>query len=279
MQQWLAANDHEMQLEAVRTLRESTLANRQELLWEVVSSSQSPPDVCCEAIVGLTTDSPEATSRLLTLAGDADLQIAGEALRSLRGATFDADQMRQLENIGQREPKLADLTRRLVTPDVPSNAPSAVDLDGWLERLQGSGDAAAGERIFFHSKSAGCAKCHQVDGRGGKIGPDLTVGARALDRRRLIESILSPSKEIAPQFTVWNLVTEDGKTRMGVLLSEHAKDATQTFGDAYGKTFTLKIADIESRKPQPESIMPIGLEKLMNTQEFRDLLAFLQRRN
>jgi putative heme-binding domain-containing protein len=171
------------------------------------------------------------------------------------------------------------LVRRIVNPDEATGTPPATDLDAWVARLDGPGDAAAGERIFFHGKSAGCSKCHQVDGRGGKIGPDLTVGARALDRRRLIESILSPSKEIAPQFTVWSLVTESGTAHNGVLLGENAKDFTQTFGDTNGKTFTLKIADIESRTPQTTSIMPAGLEKLMTTQEFRDLLAFLQRRD
>src|SRR5689334_18904456 len=35
------------------------------------------------------------------------------------------------------------------------------------------GDAAAGETIFFGK--GGCATCHQVDGRGGIVGPDLST--------------------------------------------------------------------------------------------------------
>jgi putative membrane-bound dehydrogenase-like protein len=279
LREWLASSDEKLKLEAVRTLRESPIADREELLWEFVADRNSPADLCCEAIVGLTPSSPEATQRLLTLADDADLSVAAEALRSLRSATLSAEQLQQLEVSGKKRTALAELARRLTAPDTPSGAPETTNLDAWASRLEGPGDAAAGERIFFHPQSAGCAKCHQVDGRGGRIGPDLTVGARALDRRRLIESILLPSKEIAPQFTVWSLATEDGRTLTGILLGENAKEFTQIFGDTYGKTFTLKIADIESRTAQPHSIMPIGLEKLMTTQEFRDLLAFLQKRD
>lgn len=280
LKQWLASPDQATQLEAIRTLRESTVNDRESLLRQIAADSNRAVALRCEAIVGLSPSSEEQTNCLLTLAGDADLQLANEALRSLRGAKLDGKVLQQLAKIGQAQPSLADSVRRILDPDDLSGIiPAASDLDAWVARLDGPGDAAAGERVFFHQASAGCAKCHQVDGRGGRIGPDLTVGARALDRRRLIESILSPSKEIAPQFTVWNLATDDGKIHTGILLSENAKEATQTFGNADGKTFTLKIADIESRQTQPNSVMPTGLEKLMTTQEFRDLLAFLQRSN
>ncbi len=279
LQEWLASNDEKLQLEAVRTLRDSTIDDREKLLLQTIDSTQLPIELRCEAIVGLLPNSAEATSRLLELAADPNVKIASEALRSLRGANLNEQQLQQLTKIEREHPKLVDLLRRVTNPDAAASLPNATDLDAWIAKLEGPGDAASGERIFFHNKSAGCAKCHQVDGRGGKIGPDLTVGARNLDRRRLIESILSPSKEIAPQFTVWNVLTTDGRTQTGILLSEQAKEATQTFGDTSGKTFTVKIADVESRTPQQLSIMPTGLERQMTTQEFRDLLAFLQRRN
>src|SRR5690242_6176422 len=38
------------------------------------------------------------------------------------------------------------------------------------------GNAAAGETLFFGR--AGCAACHQVNGRGGIVGPDLSTAAR-----------------------------------------------------------------------------------------------------
>lgn len=72
----------------------------------------------------------------------------------------------------------------------------------WMAELNRGRDAdpAAGRRIFFHPNGAGCFKCHIVDGRGGRVGPDLSRAVGTMNRERLIQSILEPSREIAPQF-------------------------------------------------------------------------------
>ncbi len=51
-----------------------------------------------------------------------------------------------------------------------------------------TGDAAAGEALFFGA--AGCASCHQVNGRGGVVGPDLSNAGRLpadVLRRKLLD--------------------------------------------------------------------------------------------
>src|SRR5207244_789068 len=88
----------------------------------------------------------------------------------------------------------------------------------WREALAGSGDAAAGEHVFFHPRGPRCYSCHRIDGRGAAVGPDLSGIGRALNRDKLIESILAPSKEIAPQFVSWVITTRDGKVRTGVIV-------------------------------------------------------------
>src|SRR6202020_1337114 len=98
--------------------------------------------------------------------------------------------------------------------------PAAADLAAWLGLLEGPADPAAGERGFFHSKGPGCFRCHQVNGRGGRVGPDLSSLAAGMDRRRLVESILSPSKEIAPQFVAWSVARTDGTVFTGILLEQ-----------------------------------------------------------
>ncbi len=56
--------------------------------------------------------------------------------------------------------------------------PKVTDTDNWLNLLDAPGDKAAGERIFFTPRVPS-ARRHQLDGRGGKIGPDLTATAHA----------------------------------------------------------------------------------------------------
>jgi len=45
-------------------------------------------------------------------------------------------------------------------------------LSGTVSEDKAPGDPAAGESIFFGK--GGCAACHQVNGRGSRVGPDLS---------------------------------------------------------------------------------------------------------
>ena len=151
------------------------------------------------------------------------------------------------------------------------------DEASWKKALEGKGDPAAGERLFFHARGPRCFACHRVDGRGAAIGPDLSTIGRSLSREKLIESILTPSKEIAPQFTSWIIATKDGKTRTGMIVEEKF-DSSIVIADAEGKLETINRLDIEDRQAAKTSIMPDNLPALMTRQEFRDLLAYLSER-
>src|SRR5205085_988451 len=122
-----------------------------------------------------------------------------------------------------------------------------------------------------------CFACHRVDGRGGRIGPDLSRIGRSTSRDKLIESILAPSKEIAPQFVSWQITTRDGRVRTGVIVDE-GPHSTITIANAEGKLDVIHRTAIEERHALPTSIMPDNLHELMTRQEFRDLLAFLTAR-
>ncbi len=114
----------------------------------------------------------------------------------------------------------------------------------------GQGDAQAGERVFFHPNGPGCFKCHRADNRGGNVGPDLSFIARSSNRDKLIESILEPSKEIAPMFTAYKVLTRDGKERVGLLLGE-TFDSFVLIGNSEGKVERIHRTQIEERTARP----------------------------
>src|SRR5262249_27512486 len=148
----------------------------------------------------------------------------------------------------------------------------------WRKSLaSAAGDAKAGERVFFQSRGAACYKCHTIDNRGGQVGPDLSFIARSSNRDKLIESILEPSKEIAPMYTAYRVLTRDGKERVGLLLGE-TFDSFVLIGDAEGKVEKIHRSEIEERTALSKSIMPDDLPNLMTPREFADLLAFLMER-
>ena len=205
-----------------------------------------------------------------------------EALRSLRGVASPSEEVARLRDANRGDDASIALIDWLEHGKATSSQPDRKasqdhDIDAWLARLEGPADPAAGERVFFHTKGPGCYRCHPVDGRGGRAGPDLSTLASTTDRRRLVESIVAPSREIAPQFVPWSVARTDGTVFTGILLDQSA-DGVLDFADSQGRRIAVKSDEIAERKPQTTSIMPDDLVTTMTIQEFRDLLAFLSSR-
>jgi putative heme-binding domain-containing protein len=280
LRQYLAGDDPVLQLEAVRTLRDSRHAERGALLGEIASSPNYPIELRAEAIVGLAGDDSQTQNLLLALACGKEPSLRNEALRSLRGCQLDESQHDALARVANLDAPTAQLVALVLNPGSVAATLLPDDLDGWIRALRGTaarieGDAKAGARIFFHAKSAACSRCHQIAGRGARVGPELTATSGALSEERLIESIVSPGKEIAPQFVTWQVVTTRGKSLLGMLVHEEAT-GEQTYADQQGNLFELKPGEIEIRRAHPSSIMPDNLARQLTLEEFRDLVAFLR---
>ncbi len=55
--EWLASDDPTMQIEAIRTLQDSQLADRDKLLWKIVADPNSNDQQRAEAVVGIHAES------------------------------------------------------------------------------------------------------------------------------------------------------------------------------------------------------------------------------
>jgi len=280
----LASPDESIRLEAVRTLGASPLQKRFAMLGRIADDPRASMALRVWAVVGLADDAVTQRERLLTLSGSGQPQLRREAIRSLRGVSLTGPERTTLTVASRDDEESLSLLKSLQsyasrTPreagsPVEASLPPKTDLEAWLTRLEGPADAAAGERVFFHSKGPGCYRCHQVDGRGGPVGPDLSRLAKGMDRRRLVQSILQPSLEIAPQFVAWSVARTDGTVFNGVLVGE-SPEGKLSFADAEGRLIDVKPSEIEERKPQSTSIMPDNVAQALTAQEFRDLVAFL----
>jgi putative membrane-bound dehydrogenase-like protein len=135
------------------------------------------------------------------------------------------------------------------------------------------GNTERGRKLFFDAARTQCVKCHRVGDQGERIGPDLTgVGSR-FPRIHLIESILQPSRTIAPGYQTVAITLKSGRVLTGVKVAETAD--TLTLGDSKGEKQALRKADIEEEQAQTASVMPDGLEKPLSVDDFVDLIAFL----
>ena len=135
------------------------------------------------------------------------------------------------------------------------------------------GDIDRGREVFAAAEKSQCIKCHRIGNEPGRIGPDLTgIGSR-FSRIHLIESILEPSRTVAPSYETLNIFLMNGRLVSGVKIKED-KDVV-TIGDNQGKVHEILRDEIEEMQVQPRSTMPDGLEKRLTDQEFLDLLAYL----
>jgi putative membrane-bound dehydrogenase-like protein len=271
-------------IEAVRTLSQSSIPGRVAFLSKLALDRNVSLPLRVEAITGLADDAINERQTLLALASDEQPVLRREALRNLREISLSEHEHSVLRTANHGDVALQELLESLASKGgtaatVPGTGrPSTVDLDAWLGLLDGPADPSAGERVFFHPKGPGCYRCHQVNGRGGRVGPDLTTLATGMNRRRLVESILSPSREIAPQFVSWNVARTNGTVLTGIIF-EQTPEGSLVFADAQGKLTAIRADEIADRKPQTTSIMPDNLAQTMTLQDFRDLVAFLWRRN
>jgi putative heme-binding domain-containing protein len=278
LNEFLQSNDARLRLEAVRTLRDGRLSERGATLARIAADDKLDSNLRAEAIMGLSSQDDEQRALLIELAERGDTVLRQEALRSLRGGTLSDAERARLESL-RGDGALDELVARVLRPETPFARPQPENLEGWLKLTGTSGGAAgdpvAGERVFFHRGGGGCARCHQIVGRGARIGPELTATTSQLSTARLMESIVQPSKEIAPHFATWSLTTSEGKSLVGMLVKELAT-GEQTYVDSNGELHEFKPGEIEARKPQATSIMPDGLAAQLTVQELRDLLAFLR---
>jgi putative membrane-bound dehydrogenase-like protein len=288
LQGLLHSDDAGLRMESLRTLAARSDASSQDALRGIAADSETSFAMRAEAVLGLAQSAATSddTARLLielVTAQSADLRR--EALRSLRGAAGRRDVKEAVQNwlnghaesASPEEIEQAELVLRPGDPGRDANqlAKRAAE----FERLAAAtepGDAAAGERVFFHPRGPQCFNCHRVNGRGGAAGPDLSAVGHTLTREKLVASVLAPSKDIAPQYTSWLIATRDGQVHTGVIVEEDPRGAV-TLADAQGRLRQIVVSDIEDRRAQPQSIMPENLIDQVTRREFRDLIEFLSR--
>ncbi|MDB5385124.1 MAG: hypothetical protein JWM11_770 [Planctomycetaceae bacterium] len=137
------------------------------------------------------------------------------------------------------------------------------------------GDVVRGAMIFHHSNIT-CVACHSVGDRPNAIGPDLTKLDRKTSDASLVESLLEPSKVIAPAYATIAVETIGGLVIQGVLVKETAEKLVLRDAAQPQKLIELKIQEIAERHPAKVSIMPTGqINLLADRRQFLDLIRYL----
>ncbi|MGA8153365.1 MAG: c-type cytochrome [Terriglobales bacterium] len=144
------------------------------------------------------------------------------------------------------------------------------------------GDAAHGKQLFYGD--ANCSGCHMVQGKGGRLGPDLTTvgSARAADyivdsvrhpSRRLAQGLLEATKEFAQEYETVTVVTADGKKIKGVAMNEDSFSVQLM--DASEKIYLFEKGKLRSFQVSRVSMMPVYDNTLLSEKDLQDIVAYL----
>jgi cytochrome c oxidase cbb3-type subunit III len=144
------------------------------------------------------------------------------------------------------------------------------------------GNGAHGKQLFYGD--ANCSTCHMVEGKGGRVGPDLTSvgGSRTVESlvesvrkpsQRLAWGLTEPTKEFAQQYETVTVVTPDGEEIKGVALNEDS--------------FSLQLMDITERihlfekdklrsiTKSRKSLMPSYDTGTLSDRDLNDIITYL----
>jgi len=147
---------------------------------------------------------------------------------------------------------------------------------------QQSGNAAHGKELF--TGSAACATCHMIDGKGGRLGPDLTAAGTARSTDYLVDSIRNPSrrlaqgiseamKEFSQEYETVAVTDERGQKFLGVVLNED--NFTVQMLDTREQLHLFEKDKLRSFEKTRESLMPRYDEKMLPDKDLRDIVAYL----
>lgn len=142
-----------------------------------------------------------------------------------------------------------------------------------LTRESASGNAERGREVFL-SKLANCTACHKLHGKGGDLGPDLSIVGAGRSPEVLIEAVLWPNRQIREGFMLTRVVIDDGQMFTGYKLKETA-DELHLRDTSNNQIRRIAKETIED-SAEAGSLMPEGLTVAMTRDELRDLIRFLR---
>ena len=133
------------------------------------------------------------------------------------------------------------------------------------------GDVSLGEKLFAGKGS--CFSCHEVNGQGGRLGPDLSsIGTRKASSLR--DAILKPGGSSGYLSELVTIRTKDGRTVRGLRRNEDTFSIQ--IADMAGELRVFRKADLTELKNEDKSLMPGDYGRKLSDSEVDDLVAYLK---
>jgi len=200
--------------------------------------------------------------------GDSDAEIFNTINNGVPGTAMPPNGATQ-QGVGMTEEEVWQVVTYIRSVEKKSDAKSL-------------GNAEHGKQLFYGA--AACGTCHMVNGKGGRLGPDLSGAASARSTEYLTESLRIPNKRLAQgiseamkefsqEYETANVTAADGTKYVGVVLNEDA--FTLQILDTRENVHSWEKSSLKSYEKTRQSLMPVYDEKALPEKDLQDLLAFL----
>jgi len=215
------------------------------------------------------------------LTGDLDQIVAGStantsAALTLAHALSDPNVALQIK---ERIARVATKSTNPLIPELferflPADARTIVSetIAPREEVLALHGDAARGAALLNNTARLSCLQCHQFQSAGRPFGPEFKKACKEKTRAQILDSILQPSREIAPEYAL-HTVEYDDDVLSGIILNRNSERVIVR--DAAAVDHEILTPKVKSIRPQQLSAMPEGLLAGLSAQQVADLVEAL----
>jgi len=180
---------------------------------------------------------------------------------------FEVDTVRRQRLLDAKKGEVGRRAARLFASAVNANRQKVIE--AYRPALTLNGDATRGLAVFNRT----CSSCHQINGVGHAVGPNLgSVADKSGDA--LLTAILDPNQAIEARYVNYTATTSNGLVFNGVIASESGNSVTLVAAD--GKTQVILRSNLDDLVSTGKSLMPEGLENDLRQQDVADLIAFLR---
>ncbi len=135
------------------------------------------------------------------------------------------------------------------------------------------GDAERGRQIFLNTAGVQCKNCHQIQGKGTQLGPDLTQIGKKFNREQILDAIINPSKTVEDKYAGYLVESKRGKVHTGLLVKRDDREVV--LKDSQNKLIRIDAGDVELLVRQQKSLMPELLLQEMTARDVADLTTYL----
>ncbi|NOY00923.1 MAG: c-type cytochrome, partial [Verrucomicrobia bacterium] len=270
-------------LQAIKTLAHASFDGAKEPLTALLNRSQSPA-VQLAALNTLTGfDSPETATRIAAALLNVSPSVKKEAIESLLGRTtwtpallnavadkkLSADSIepsRRASLMKHKDEAIRTQANELFASSIPRARDKVIA--AYQPALKLKGDAKRGQVVVEQI----CIACHKIGKKGNDVGPNLATTQNRTSSDLMIH-ILDPNREVQANFRQYIVELNDGRAVSGFIVTE--SPTSITLKRTEGIQETLLRQNIKNITSNSLSLMPEGLEQIINQQQMSDMLAYL----